>query len=182
MGCQRAMRSAFACSSAAPRLLPVRRASCGSQGLVRSHAQGSQIPPVAGTCEKASGLCPAKHGAQPLVVETALALLLSLGGADRLETALACRLDRMEPADRALERHTSIRTRRRRFVRFRLTSMPPLPDTAQAYQEQSKTGSSRPVEGWGGETQKSFGFGLIWVTSIACTTPRGNLCLPSRVL
>ena len=74
-----------------------------------------------------------KRVPQALVVETALASLLSPDGADRLEAALARRLDRMTRQIQALERHVTITNEALAlFVRFWLTSTPPLPDTAQA--------------------------------------------------
>ena len=74
-----------------------------------------------------------KRVPQALVVETALASLLSPDGADRLEAALARRLDRMTRQIQTLERHVTITNEALAlFVRFWLTSTPPLPDTAQA--------------------------------------------------
>jgi predicted transcriptional regulator len=74
-----------------------------------------------------------KRVPQALVVETALASLLSPDGADRLEAALARRLDRMTRQIQTLERHVTISNEALAlFVRFWLTSTPPLPDTAQA--------------------------------------------------
>ena len=74
-----------------------------------------------------------KHVPQALVVETALASHLSPDGADRLEAALARRLDRMTRQLDRLERHVTISNEALAlFVRFWLTSTPPLPDTAQA--------------------------------------------------
>lgn len=74
-----------------------------------------------------------KRVPQALVVETALASLLSPDGADRLEAALARRLDRMTRQIERLERHVTISNEAvALFVRFWLTSTPPLPDTAQA--------------------------------------------------
>jgi hypothetical protein len=74
-----------------------------------------------------------KRVPQALVVETALASLLSPDGADRLEAALARRLDRMTRHIQTLERHVTITNEALAlFVRFWLTSTPPLPDTAQA--------------------------------------------------
>jgi len=73
-----------------------------------------------------------KRVPQALVVETALASLLSPDGADRLEAALARRLDRMTRQIQTLERHVTITNEALAlFVRFWLTSTPPLPDTAQ---------------------------------------------------
>jgi predicted transcriptional regulator len=74
-----------------------------------------------------------KRVPQALVVETALASHLSPDGADRLEAALARRLDRMTRQIERLERHVTISNEAiALFVRFWLTSTPPLPDTAQA--------------------------------------------------
>ncbi len=68
---------------------------------------------------------------QALVVEAALASHLSPDGADRLEAALARRLDRMNRQIERLERHATISNEAIAvFVRFWLTSTPPLPDTA----------------------------------------------------
>jgi predicted transcriptional regulator len=72
-----------------------------------------------------------KRVPQALVVEAALASLLSPDGADRLEAALARRLDRMSRQIERLERHITIGNEAIAvFVRFWLTSTPPLPDTA----------------------------------------------------
>ena len=74
-----------------------------------------------------------KRVPQALVVETALASLLSPDGADRLEASLARRLDRMTRQIQTVERHVTITNEALAlFVRFWLTSTPPLPDTAQA--------------------------------------------------
>lgn len=74
-----------------------------------------------------------KRVPQALVVETALASLLSPDGANRLEAALARRLDRMSRQIETLERHVMITNEALAlFIRFWLTSTPPLPDTAQA--------------------------------------------------
>ncbi len=74
-----------------------------------------------------------KRVPQALVVETALASLLSPDGSDRLEAALARRIDRMTRQIQTLERHVTITNEALAlFVRFWLTSTPPLPDTAQA--------------------------------------------------
>jgi predicted transcriptional regulator len=70
---------------------------------------------------------------QALVVEAALASHLSPDGADRFEAALGRRLDRMTRQIERLERHVTISNEALAvFVRFWLTSTPPLPDTAQA--------------------------------------------------
>jgi predicted transcriptional regulator len=74
-----------------------------------------------------------KRVPQALVVEAALASHLSPDGADRLEAALSRRLDRMTRQIERLERHVTISNEALAlFVRFWLTSTPPLPDTAQA--------------------------------------------------
>ena len=71
--------------------------------------------------------------AQGDVVQAALSSHLSPDGADRLEAALARRLDRMTRQIDRLERHIMISNETLAlFVRFWLTAVPPLPDTAQA--------------------------------------------------
>src|SRR5260370_37111729 len=73
-----------------------------------------------------------KRVPQALVVEAALASHLSPDGADRLESALARRLDRMTRQIERLERHVTISNEALAlFIRFWLTSTQPLPDTAQ---------------------------------------------------
>ena len=68
-----------------------------------------------------------------MIVEAALASHLSPDGADRLEAALARRLDRMTRHMERIERHVTISNEALAvFVRFWLTSTPPLPDTALA--------------------------------------------------
>ena len=72
-----------------------------------------------------------KRVPQALVVEAALASHLSPDGADRLEAALARRLDRMTRHLERIERHIDISGEAlAAFGRFWLTSTPPLPDTA----------------------------------------------------
>ena len=74
-----------------------------------------------------------KRVPQALVVETALTSFLSPDGADRLEAALARRLDRMSRRIELFERHVTISNEALAvFVRFWLTTTPPLPDTALA--------------------------------------------------
>ena len=66
------------------------------------------------------------------MVEAAVTSHLSPDGADRLEAALARRLDRMAREIERLERHVKISNEAvALFVRFWLTSTPPLPDAAQ---------------------------------------------------
>src|SRR5271166_2670470 len=68
---------------------------------------------------------------QSLVVEAALASHLSPDGADRLEAALARRLDRMTRHLERIERHVDISNEALAvFVRFWVTSIPALPDAA----------------------------------------------------
>ena len=70
-----------------------------------------------------------KHVPQALLVEAAIASHLSPDGADRLEAALARRLDRMSRQIERLERHVTISNEAIAvFVRFWLTATPPLPD------------------------------------------------------
>ena len=74
-----------------------------------------------------------KRVPQALVVEAALASHLSPDGADRLEAALARRLDRMTRQIERIERHVTISNEALAvFVRFWLTSTPAMPDTALA--------------------------------------------------
>lgn len=74
-----------------------------------------------------------KRVPQALIVEAALASYLSPDAADRLEAALARRLDRMSRDMERIERHVTISNEALAvFVRFWLTSAPPLPDTALA--------------------------------------------------
>jgi len=72
-----------------------------------------------------------KRVPQALVVETALASLLSPDGAERLEAALGRRLDRLSRHMERLERHSAITNETLAlFIRSWLTHTPPLPDTA----------------------------------------------------
>ena len=90
-----------------------------------------RLPPELGS--KLADYAARKNVPQALVVETALASYLSPDGADRLEAALARRLDRMTRQLERLERHGRISGEALAlFVRFWLTSTPPLPDAAQA--------------------------------------------------
>lgn len=74
-----------------------------------------------------------KRVSQALVVETALASFLSPDGAERLEAALSRRLDRLSRQADRLEHHVEISNEALAlFVRFWLTSTPPLPDGALA--------------------------------------------------
>jgi predicted transcriptional regulator len=74
-----------------------------------------------------------KRVSQAVVVEAALESYLSPDGPDRLEAALARRLDRLSRASERLERHITIGNEALAlFVRFWLTSTPPPPDSSQA--------------------------------------------------
>jgi predicted transcriptional regulator len=90
-----------------------------------------RLPPI--LAGKLADYAAQKHVPQALVVETALASHLSPDGADRLEAALARRLDRMTRQIERLERHVTISNEALAvFVRFWLTSTPSLPHTALA--------------------------------------------------
>jgi predicted transcriptional regulator len=74
-----------------------------------------------------------KRVSRAAVVEAAVASHRSPDGADRLEAALARRLDPMARRIERLERHVKISNEAvALFVRFWLSSTPPLPDTAHA--------------------------------------------------
>ena len=74
-----------------------------------------------------------KGVSQALIVEAALASHFSPDGAERLEAALARRLDRIGRHLERIERHVAITNEALAvFVRFWLTSIPPLPDSALA--------------------------------------------------
>ena len=89
-----------------------------------------------------------KRVPQALVVEAALASHLSPDGADRLEAALARRLDRMTRQMERIERHVTISNEALAvFVRFWLTARrpcrtprlrPPRPKGASATKDSSK--------------------------------------------
>jgi len=74
-----------------------------------------------------------KRISQALVVEAALASFLSPDGSERLEAAISRRLDRQVRQLERLADHVEIANETvALFVRFWLTTTPPLPDTAQA--------------------------------------------------
>ncbi|MGE4483239.1 CopG family transcriptional regulator [Acidocella sp.] len=74
-----------------------------------------------------------KRISQALVVEAALTSFLSPDGAERLEAAISRRLDRHTRNLDRLEHHVKISNEAiALFVRFWLTTTPPLPDTALA--------------------------------------------------
>lgn len=73
-----------------------------------------------------------KRVSQATVVEAALESYLSPDGPDRLEAALARRLDRLSRATERLERHVTISNEALAlFVQFWLAATPPLPEAAQ---------------------------------------------------
>mgnify|MGYP001216130194 FL=1 len=81
-----------------------------------------------------------KRVSQALVVETALASFLSPDGSERLEAAIGRRLDRMtRQADKLAYNVELGNEALALFVRFWLTTTPPLPDSARpAAQAQGK--------------------------------------------
>ncbi len=90
-----------------------------------------RLPPDLMT--KLSDYAARKGVSQSMIVEAALASHLSPDGADRLEAALARRLDRIGRHLERLERHVDISSEALAvFVRFWLTSTPPLPDSSIA--------------------------------------------------
>jgi predicted transcriptional regulator len=90
-----------------------------------------RLPPDLMT--KLSDYASRKGVSQSMIVEAALASHLSPDGADRLEAALARRLDRIGRHLERIERHVDISNEALAvFVRFWLTSTPPLPDNSVA--------------------------------------------------
>jgi predicted transcriptional regulator len=74
-----------------------------------------------------------KRVSQAVMVEAALESYLSPDGPERLEAALARRLDRLSRASERLERHVTISNEALAlFVRYWLTNTPPLPEPMQA--------------------------------------------------
>lgn len=74
-----------------------------------------------------------KRVPQALIVETALRSYLSPDATERMEAALARRLDRLTRQVERLERHITISNEALAlFVRFWLTATPPLPDAAHS--------------------------------------------------
>ena len=72
-----------------------------------------------------------KRVPQSLVVETALSSYLSPDNSERMEAALGRRLDRLTRQVERLERNVTISNEALAlFVRFWLTTTPPLPDSA----------------------------------------------------
>jgi predicted transcriptional regulator len=114
-----------------------------------------------------------KRVPQALVVEAALASHLSPDGADRLEAALARRLDRMTRQLERLERHVTISNEALAlFIRFWLTSTPPLPDTAQpAAQAKGRERYEGFVEALGRRLARGRTLADELVTDIAAAEP-----------
>jgi predicted transcriptional regulator len=114
-----------------------------------------------------------KRVPQALVVEAALASHLSPDGADRLEAALARRLDRMTRQLERLERHVTISNEALAlFIRFWLTSTPPLPDTAQpAAQTKGRERYEGFVEALGRRLARGRTLADELVTDIAAAEP-----------
>ena len=127
------MRSALGQCSAKSARSPARRPSIPPTTWALSPVRSKhtfRLPPD--IASKLADYAARKRVPQALVVETALASHLSPDGADRLEAALARRLDRMTRQIERLEHHVKISNEAiALFVRFWLTSMPPLPDSAQ---------------------------------------------------
>ncbi len=74
-----------------------------------------------------------KRISQALVVEAALASFLSPDASERMEAAISRRLDRHTRQLERLEHHVKISNEAiALFVRFWLTTTPPLPDAARA--------------------------------------------------
>lgn len=92
-----------------------------------------------------------KRVSQALVVETALASFLSPDGSERLEAAIGRRLDRLSRQADRLEHHVQISNEAvALFVRFWLTTTPPLPDGAKvAAQTQGKARYEAFIEALG---------------------------------
>lgn len=85
---------------------------------------------------------------QVAILEAALASFLSPDGADRLEAAISRRLDRLTRQTERLAWHVELSNETLAlFIRFWLTSTPPLPDTARdAAQAMGKERWERFVE------------------------------------
>jgi len=90
-----------------------------------------RLPP--GLARQLADHARSRRVSQVAVVEAALASFLSPDGADRLEAAVSRRLDRTNRAVERLEWQVELATEALSlFIRFWLTSNPPLPDTARA--------------------------------------------------
>jgi hypothetical protein len=100
-----------------------------------------------------------KRISQALVVEAALASFLSPDGSERLEAAISRRLDRHTRNLERLEHHVKISNEAiALFVRFWLTTTPPLPDTALAAAQASGQERYRGfIEALGRRMEKSQG-------------------------
>jgi hypothetical protein len=95
-------------------------------------AELAHLPPASGSCGKVGRLCRALVP-QALVVEAALESIYRQTRPIALRRLWRARLDRMTRQIERLERHVTISNEALAvFVRFWLTSTPPLPDTALA--------------------------------------------------
>lgn len=73
----------------------------------------------------------ARNASQTAIIEAALQSFLSPDGADRLESALSRRLDLLTRRTSRLEWHVKLGNETlAHFIRFWLTSTPPLPDNS----------------------------------------------------
>lgn len=98
--------------TARPRIKQTYRVQADLARQLADHARSRRVPQVA-------------------IVEAALASFLSPDGADRLEAAVSRRLDRLTRQADRLEWHVELSNETLAlFIRFWLTSTPPLPDTA----------------------------------------------------
>ena len=131
-----------------------------------------------------------KRVPQALVVETALASFLSPDGADRLEAALARRLDRMTRQIERLERHVTISNEALAlFVRFWLTARRRCP-TPRSLQRRPRGGSGmrglskRSAGGWPGaaplpmRSRSTFGRNRLRQALRKVTTPPLSFATP----
>lgn len=90
-----------------------------------------RLPPELG--RRLADYAARKRVSQAVIVETAIESLLSPDGADRLEAALARRLDAINRRMDRLERQVTISNEALAvFIRFWLTTTPPLPEGALA--------------------------------------------------
>jgi predicted transcriptional regulator len=113
-----------------------------------------------------------KRVSQAVVVEAALESYLSPDGPDRLEAALARRLDRLSRANERLERHVTIGNEALAlFVRFWLTSTPPVPDSMQA--AANAKGRSR-YEGFVEALGRRLAQGSFLADEVRSETARGS--------
>ena len=108
---------------------------------------------------------------QSMVIEAALASHLSPDGADRLEAALARRLDRMTRQMELIARHVTISNEALAvFVRFWLTSTPALPDAALAA---AQTKGRERYEGFVGALGRRLARGRKLADEVICDVTPG---------